>query len=169
MIYLEAGSARSYSQPWHLVVTFGLLYPFAAATYLPCATILFEWFSARRGLAAGIMFAGTGVGGTIFPFLISALITKYGYKIAMISIGVAYGVLCSVALIPIKRRIPISRRRVAGDGGIRRPRVNMEFLKHRLVWIGCGIIAISSLGSYIPTLWLPGESCHSSRCPVDAG
>jgi MFS family permease len=114
-----------------------MLYPFATATYVPCATILFEWFSERRGLAAGIMYAGTGVGGTIFPFLISG----------------------SLALLPIKRRVPLPRRRgseVVGNEGLRRPRASLRFMKDRLVWIGLGIIMVSSLGNFIPSLWLPG-------------
>lgn len=102
------------------------------------------------------MYAGTGVGGTIFPFLISGLIGRFGYKAAMISLGIGYGVLSSIALIPIKRRIPIPRRR-GGDEAIRRPRASLEFLKTRLVWIGCGIIVVSSVGNFIPSLWLPGE------------
>lgn len=105
------------------------------------------------------MYAGTGVGGTIFPLIISGLIAKIGYKPALISLGVAYGVLLSLALIPIKRRIPIPRRRVVGaNEAIRRPRANADFLKHRLVWIGCGITTVASLGNFIPSLWLPGES-----------
>jgi MFS family permease len=146
-------------QPWQLVITFGVLYPFAAVTYLPCATILFEWFSARRGLAGGIMFAGTGVGGTFFPFLITGLIGRFGYKAAMISLGIGYGVLCSIALIPIQRRLPLPRRRAGaiGDEAIRRPKATLEFLRHRLVWIGCGVIMLSSLGNFVPSLWLPSK------------
>ncbi len=32
------------------------------------------------------MFAGTGVGGTIFPFVMSGLLDKFGYKAAMVSL-----------------------------------------------------------------------------------
>jgi MFS family permease len=136
-----------------------MLYPFATATYVPCATILFEWFSERRGLAAGIMYAGTGVGGTIFPFLISGLINRFGYKAAMVSLGLGYGIIGSLALLPIKRRVPLPRRRgseVVGNEGLRRPRASLRFMKDRLVWIGLGIIMVSSLGNFIPSLWLPG-------------
>lgn len=43
----------------------------------------------------------------------------------------------------------------------------MEFTKHRLVYVGCLITMFASLGSFIPTLWLPGKSpvasSHSRR------
>lgn len=49
------------TQPWHLVVTSGLLYPVGGAmVYLPAATLLFEWFQQKRGLANGIMYSGAG-------------------------------------------------------------------------------------------------------------
>lgn len=147
-------------KPWHLIVTFGFLYPFATAAYVPAATILFEWFSAKRGLAAGIMYAGTGIGGTIFPFVISSMISSFGYKTAMISMGLGYGILGGIALIPIKRRIPIpgNRRGAVGVEAIRVQRPNLGFLRRRLTWIGFGIIVVSSLGNFIPSLWLPGVS-----------
>jgi hypothetical protein len=73
----------------------------AAICYLPAATLLFEWFQARRGLASGVMYAGTGehrsyleicplftfstgIGGTVFPFAMRALLDKFGYKLALI-------------------------------------------------------------------------------------
>jgi MFS family permease len=122
-----------------------MLYPFATATYVPCATILFEWFSERRGLAAGIMYAGTGVGGTIFPFLISGLINRFGYKAAMVSMGLGYGIIGSLALLPIKRRVPLPRRRgseVVGNEGLRRPRASLRFMKD---WYGSGLGSLWSV------------------------
>jgi MFS family permease len=98
------------TQPWHLVVTFGLLYPLAGRKstaherilvgmisdhrsmsqflvfYMPAAILLFEWFQQRRGMASGIMYAGTGAGGTVFPFIVQALLHSFGYKAAMISL-----------------------------------------------------------------------------------
>lgn len=92
------------TQPWHLVVTFGLLYPLAnrkhvlcamfchvftsipPVLYIPAAVLLFEWFQKRRGTASGIMFAGSGAGGTLFPFIVQALLDAFGYKLAMISL-----------------------------------------------------------------------------------
>jgi MFS family permease len=134
---------------------------------MPCCILLFEWFQARRGLAAGIMYAGTGVGGTIFPFLITGLISKVGYRAAMCSIGIAFLAFGCLALIPIKRRVPLPRKaRLAGEGdemdgqaeSMRVARPNLSFMRRPQVWIGAGIIMVSSMGTFVPTLWLPCES-----------
>jgi hypothetical protein len=45
------------TKPWHLIVTSGFMYPVGGAmVYLPSATLLFEWFQQKRGLANGIMY-----------------------------------------------------------------------------------------------------------------
>ncbi|WVR05479.1 hypothetical protein IAU60_002495 [Kwoniella sp. DSM 27419] len=142
------------TKPWHLLVTVGLFYPLACACYLPCATLLFEWFYAKRGYATGIMYAGTGLGGTIFPFLMQGLLRRFGYKAAMISLGIGYLVTGLIALLPIQRRVPLSRYDVSGTGR-QRARVDWSFLKRKTLVIGTSVILLTSLGNFIPSLWLP--------------
>lgn len=62
----SADPAAPLDQPSHLLVCLGLIYPFSCVYYLPCALLLFEWFSKKRGLASGVLYAGTGCGGTVF-------------------------------------------------------------------------------------------------------
>ncbi|KLT42180.1 transporter [Cutaneotrichosporon oleaginosum] len=140
----------------HLIVTLGVLYPFAGALYLPCATLLYEWFHARRGLATGIMFAGTGVGGTIFPFVTSALLQRYGYRATMVSIGIAFAGLNAIALVFVKRRIPVPRRSLASSlKREHRRKTDWSFWRHRSIWIGTAIILSTSMGNFLPSLWMP--------------
>jgi hypothetical protein len=85
--WFAAMFAQPAFQPWHLILTLGVLYPLGAATYyMPAATLLFQWFAARRGLASGIMYAGTGIGGAAFPFAMQALLDRAGYRLALIGI-----------------------------------------------------------------------------------
>jgi MFS family permease len=75
------------SKPWHLIVTAGIIYPIGATVlWMPIATLTFEWFAARRGLATGILYAGTGLGGAVFPIVMQTLLDKYSYKAASISL-----------------------------------------------------------------------------------
>lgn len=144
-------SSAFVTTPVQLVITIGVLFPFAGPTYIPCATLLYEWFSERRGLATGIMFAGTGVGGTVFPFVVKALLTKFGYKATMISLGISFGLLNGIALCFIRRRIPLGRV------GPRRakPKVDWSFFRSPPVWIAIAIILCTAMGNFIPSLWIP--------------
>ncbi|KAK8845320.1 hypothetical protein IAR55_006033 [Kwoniella newhampshirensis] len=157
------------TKPWHLVITIGCFYPLSGACYLPCATLLFEWFHGRRGMASGIMYAGTGVGGTIFPFVMSGLINGVGYKAAMISIGIGYLILGSIALIPIQRRIPLSRYDQSSSGAAggvrRRQKIDWSFMKRHAMLMGTLTILMTSLGNFIPSLWLPSyaDELHLSN------
>ncbi|BEI90037.1 uncharacterized protein CcaverHIS019_0301070 [Cutaneotrichosporon cavernicola] len=138
------------TSPTQLIGTVGVLYPFSAALYLPCATLVYEWFYERRGLATGIMFAGTGVGGTVFPFLLDGLLKRFGHKATMISFGVGYAILNSISLIFIRRRVPLG-------GAVVRRRPKVEW-RHFATWtFACGflVILLSSMGNFTPTLWIP--------------
>ena len=57
----------NFSQVWQLIMLQGVLFGIAGGLlYVPVIKLLPEWFSERRGLAGGIIFAGGGVGGTCF-------------------------------------------------------------------------------------------------------
>ena len=51
-------------QVWQLILLQGVgVGVGGGCLYMPVIRLLPEWFSERRGLAAGIIFSGTGVGG----------------------------------------------------------------------------------------------------------
>ncbi|ODN74831.1 hypothetical protein, variant 2 [Cryptococcus amylolentus CBS 6039] len=145
------------TRPWHLLVSIGCIYPLCGALYVPCATLLFEWFLERRGLATGIMYAGTGLGGTIVPYIMDGLLKGVGYKAAMCSLGIAYAVLGGVALIFIDRRIPISRYANNSEEprSSMRQRLNLSFVKRPSFFLGITTILLTSVSSFATTLWLP--------------
>lgn len=132
---------------------------YITVTYLPCSTLIFEWFYVRRGLASGIMFAGTGVGGTIFPFLVSGMLQRFGYKATMVSLGLGFLVLGGISLLPVKRRVPYvsggSRRRGRWMG-------QSKFLLSKAMFVGALVILLIGLGNFIPSLWIPSE-CRASK------
>lgn len=129
------------------------------ATYLPCSTLLFEWFYVRRGLASGIMFAGTGAGGAIFPFVVSSMLARFGYKATMVSLGFAFLILGGISLLPIKRRIPYTR----GGGRRRGGRFSGQgkILMTKSMLVGALTIFLIGMGNFIPSLWIPSTSIVS--------
>ncbi|KAL1409531.1 hypothetical protein Q8F55_003515 [Vanrija albida] len=136
-----------------LIGTMGIMYPFAAALYLPCATLLFEWFHKRRGMAGGILYSGTGIGGTVTPFIIDALLKRVGYKATMVSAGIFYGAVNAAALLFIRRRIPLAPR--VGSAPRPRPRIDWAVARTWALWSGVLVLFLSSLGNFNPTLWMP--------------
>ena len=64
-----------------LVITQGAIYGFGGALlYQPFVFYLDEWFIARKGLAFGILWAGTGVGGAVIPLIMNWCLDTYGFR-----------------------------------------------------------------------------------------
>ena len=45
--------------------------------------VIDEWFVARKGLAYGVVWTGTGVSGATVPFLLQWLLDTYGFRTAL--------------------------------------------------------------------------------------
>lgn len=107
------------------------------------------------------MYSGSGIGGCLFPFIIAGLLDRFGYKTTMLSLGIAYGVIGGASLIPIRRRIPLSKgTRTARDHrGWRRFKSQWAFAASWSMFLGCMIIVLIGLGNFIPSVWIPCELC----------
>ncbi|KAM0751416.1 putative monocarboxylic acid transporter [Meredithblackwellia eburnea MCA 4105] len=158
------GSAFA-TKPWHLVLTLGTMYPFSGLLYLPAATLLFEWFAAKRGLASGIMYAGTGLGGTVFPYCVNYLTKKFGYKAATVALGIGFGILAALALLPIKPRIPLPKK--GSQDAKQSRRLDYSFLKQSPFFAFSGAILLSSLGNFVPSVWVPSFALDLNLTQTD--
>ncbi|KAI0351391.1 MFS general substrate transporter [Trametes cingulata] len=102
-------------------------------TYMPVIKLLPEWFSERRGLAGGIIFAGTGVGGFVFPFVLNALLDKVGLRWTLRIWAIATSLISAIALLGQRSRFPIPKF----AANQRRPRFippQIGFAKNPLFW-----------------------------------
>jgi MFS family permease len=96
--------------PWQLLITSGLLYAIGAGSvYLPAVVLVFEWFAQKRGLAAAIVYSGTGVGGALIPIIIRSLLNRFSYKAACTSLALGYGLLGAISIHFIRERTPVQR------------------------------------------------------------
>lgn len=138
---------------------------------MPAAILLFEWFHAKRGLASGIMYGGTGVGGAIFPLIVSALLKGVGYKATMVSLGVGALVVGNTCIFFIRRRLPLPSRNEAaqarGQVERRHKKVDWSFLRSWTFFAGVSTILVTSLGNFVPSVWLP-SMCYSMWCAIYA-
>ena len=72
--FISASFAR---EIWQLYLSQGLLVGLGQGfVYIPSIAILSQWFTKKRSLANGISAAGSGIGGLIFSFAASALISS---------------------------------------------------------------------------------------------
>jgi MFS family permease len=74
----------------------------AGAGLVICVTIVSRWFVARRGLALGLMLAGTSLGNALLPQLNTALIAAHGWRDAFTIICLIPLLLLPVILFAIK-------------------------------------------------------------------
>ncbi|KAF5381411.1 hypothetical protein D9757_009076 [Collybiopsis confluens] len=94
----------------HLIITQGIMFSVGGSlVYYPMSTYLFEWFWAKKGIANGVVFSGTGVGGIVIPFVVENLLEKYGRRVALLSLAVAFLVLTIPCLPFVKPRVPVAQ------------------------------------------------------------
>ena len=77
------------SELWHFSVSLGVLCGLfgMAATFAPVASDISHWFTARRGLAVGIVISGTYVAGAVWPPVLQHFIDTYGWRATFHGLG----------------------------------------------------------------------------------
>jgi MFS family permease len=89
---------------WQIYVFFGVLASLGLnCIVLPSVSSTARWFSKRRGLASGIVMAGSGVGTASVPPLANYLIIHYSWRTSYILIGSATLILVILFALFLKR------------------------------------------------------------------
>ncbi len=91
------GMARV-SQIWHVYLFFGILggLGIAFGEFISITTVVNNWFILRRAPAMGFLFASGGLGGFLFPSLVSFLISDMGWRQAWLCLAVFHFLLAVV-------------------------------------------------------------------------
>ena len=132
-----------------LIATQGILYGTGfCMLYYPLLSMLNEWFVKKRGLAYGVLYGGGGISGVVFPFLLEALLSKYGYRTTLRAIAIAQFVLVAPFLPLIKGRLP-----PAHHSQLRM--FDFSFLSQQLFHCFALSNLFQGFGFYIPSLYLP--------------
>ncbi|BGP47568.1 hypothetical protein JCM10450v2_003431 [Rhodotorula kratochvilovae] len=133
---------------WQLILLQGVLGGTSGAIlYTPVFLWVNEWFIVRRGLAWGIIQAGTGTGGFVFPWVLDALLANLGFRwMCRIWAGITL-VVFSVSISFVHPRIPLAVHR--GNRGPWIPRVNWRFLRTPVFLLFSACCLFSALS------WMP--------------
>ncbi len=104
----------------------------AGASLVPASMLIAPWFSKQRGLAVGVINAGVGLGGYVFPKLATKLIAKDGYSQAFLLLSTALA-------IPLVMTLVLAPGRGAAEGGPSRNRHTLAgaggVLSNPVFWI----------------------------------
>ena len=99
MIGTGAVLASTVGSPWHLHLVYGVMIGLLgyASIYGPLTVNAMRWFEHRRGLAVGLVTAGEGLGGTIWPPVFRFLNETAGWR----STFLWFGVFVLVTALPL--------------------------------------------------------------------
>lgn len=107
-----------------------------------------EYWIARRGMAYGVLCGASGVSGSVMPFVLQALLAKYGYRITLRAVAVALTLLTGPFIPLLKGRLPPSERASM-------PKIRWTFFRSPLFWVYSVANLLQGLGYFFPSLYLP--------------
>lgn len=117
---------------WHFLLCFGVLGGVSGAILTTVAlSVISHWFKARRGLATGITFTGTSLGGIVFPIALSSIFKHMSWAWSMRLLALVEFVLVLIGNLFVRGRLPIQKH-----GGV----INLWCFKDsRFAWTTVGI------------------------------
>ncbi len=111
--WLIASRAHSYPVLVAAYIMMGI--GLTGATLLPAALIIANWFTAKRGLAMGITFAGTSSGGAVMTFIAAAVILHGGWRMGYVTLAIPMFVIVIPLVLLMIRTRPDDAPRPAGE------------------------------------------------------
>jgi MFS family permease len=123
---------------WQAYVIFGILMMFAigGASSPTSAVAVARWFTARRGLALGVVAAGSAAGQFVLVPVMAALIGRLGWRSAFLWLGAAILVIALPTILFLLRDDPDARTtKNAGEGLRSEPPMSLaEITRHSSFW-----------------------------------
>ncbi|KAL9106120.1 MAG: hypothetical protein Q9227_008820 [Pyrenula ochraceoflavens] len=116
VVFFMALLLASFSQRlWQFELTQGFLSGIGTClSYMPAVTVAPTWFTARRGLAMGIVLSGTGIGGVVWAPVIQGMVSAVGFRNAL-RISGAIAFILIIASGSVIRWEPATQRRIEAE------------------------------------------------------
>ncbi|TVY65668.1 Fujikurins efflux protein, partial [Lachnellula suecica] len=133
---------------WQLIASQGVLCAIGSGLlFSPTTLYLDEWFIARKGMAYGTIWAGKSAAGVGFPFLMSALLSRFGARTTLQAWAVTLISITSPLLFWLKPRIPLS-------ASVAQRPLAWSFLKSSTFWMMELGNVVQSFGYILPSSYL---------------
>lgn len=95
------------SKYWHFLLDFGFLMGISTALLtMPAISAISHWFKSKRGLATGIAFMGSSIGGVIFPIVLQQSLARKGWGWTMLIVSLIVFILLALGILLIQGRLP---------------------------------------------------------------
>ena len=127
--------------PWQLFLIFATLIGMGLGTHdVVTLSTVARWFETRRGIMTAVVKVGTAAGQVAVPPLVAGMIAWFGWRDAVVALGVAAGVLLMIAALSMSSP-PVWRN----AGGIAEPSPGgagatfQTARKTRILWTMCAI------------------------------
>ncbi|OAA55697.1 Major facilitator superfamily domain, general substrate transporter [Cordyceps fumosorosea ARSEF 2679] len=92
---------------WHFILAFGVLGGLGTSlVFTPCIAAVGHWFKRRRGFATGLATCAGGLGGIIFPLMLSDLFPRIGYAWATRALALVCLVCSFLGVLLVRARLP---------------------------------------------------------------
>ncbi|GAB5592431.1 hypothetical protein Unana1_07331 [Umbelopsis nana] len=139
------------TQVWHLYLTQGVMFGLGgSAMYITMMGTVPQWFDKRRGLALGLSASGSGIGGLVMPFIMNALLQKFGAPWTYRIIGFICLALGTVSTLLVREKFPDrgGRKKISDI-------VQWSVLKDNNLKLWCVAATITLFGYLVPFFYLP--------------
>lgn len=158
------------TQVTQLILSQGVLYGLSGCwLYYPIFLYIDEWFVRRKAFAYGIMWAGSGTGGLVGPFVLEWGLAKYGAPTFLRGWAVTMLLVIGPLLFFVRPRLPMTRSHNTNlKDTMRMMRTGYGFAKTKEFWILQIGNTLQGLGFFIPLLYLPSTHLlsHPSLLPL---
>ncbi|KAK5051019.1 hypothetical protein LTR84_003578 [Exophiala bonariae] len=132
-----------------LIATQGVLLALGGSMlYYPTFLFLDEWFVRKKALAYGICWGASGLSGLVFPYIISWLLSTYGFRTTFRVWSIIDLIIIAAGLLFLRPRLPAAQN-------VRRYRPRLKFTMKPLFLTFCVPNILMGLGSYLPGFYLP--------------
>ncbi|KAI9477776.1 MAG: major facilitator superfamily domain-containing protein [Benjaminiella poitrasii] len=148
---------------WHLYITQSVMHGIGAALlYIVSMSISPQWFVKRRGLAMGIMVSGSGVGGLIMPFIMTALNESLGGAWCYRVLGIISFVTSMIATLLLKEKPGTTNTTKKTK---LKEIVDLSVCKDSKFIIWCLAGNLSMLSYFVPAFYLPSHATKIGLTP----
>ncbi|ORY78994.1 major facilitator superfamily domain-containing protein [Protomyces lactucae-debilis] len=160
---LQVGAllAASFSTKiWHLYLSQGVMYGLGAgALYIVAVSVPGQWFHKRKATAYGILYTSSGLGGVLWPIILTQLFGKVGFGWTMRITMFITLVQVVIGCLLLRER-PLSQPSADADeksGRAQEPRVEVQdvnIYKSKTLWYCAAGYFILSIGMLSPMFYI---------------